>query len=26
VLERRLMAAYHIKSPTELTSCGTCHR
>jgi hypothetical protein len=26
VFERKLMAAYHIKSPTELTSCGTCHR
>jgi hypothetical protein len=25
-LGRRLMAEYHIKSPTELTSCGTCHR
>lgn len=23
---RRLMALYHIKSPVELTSCGTCHR
>ena len=26
VLGRRLMAEYHIKSPAELTSCGTCHR
>jgi len=26
VLGRLLMAEYHIKSPTELTSCGTCHR
>ena len=25
-LGRRLMAEYHIKSPTEITSCGTCHR
>jgi len=25
-LGRRLMAEYHIKSPAELTSCGTCHR
>jgi len=26
MLGRELMAAYHIKSPAELTSCGTCHR
>ena len=26
VLGRKLMAEYHIKSPAELTSCGTCHR
>ena len=25
-LGRRLMAEHHIKSPAELTSCGTCHR
>jgi DNA-directed RNA polymerase subunit RPC12/RpoP len=25
-LGRRLMAEYRIKSPAELTSCGTCHR
>lgn len=25
-LERKLMAEYHIKTPFELTSCGTCHR
>jgi hypothetical protein len=25
-LGRKLMAIYHIKSPAELTSCGTCHR
>ena len=25
-LGRRLMAENHIKSPRELTSCGTCHR
>jgi hypothetical protein len=25
-LGRMLMAEYHIKSPTELTSCETCHR
>jgi hypothetical protein len=25
-LGRKLMAEYHIKSPAELTSCGTCHR
>ena len=25
-LGRELIAAYHIKSPAELTSCGTCHR
>lgn len=25
-LGRMLMAEYHIKSPAELTSCGTCHR
>jgi hypothetical protein len=26
VLERGLMARYHIKSPAQLLSCGTCHR
>ena len=25
-LGRKLMAEYRIKSPAELTSCGTCHR
>ena len=25
-LGRKLMAIYKIKSPAELTSCGTCHR
>ena len=25
-LGRKLMSLYHIKSPAELTSCGTCHR
>ncbi len=23
---RKLMAQYHIRSPADLTSCGTCHR
>jgi hypothetical protein len=26
VLGRKLMAEYRIKSPAELTACGTCHR